>query len=425
MTEHIRIGDIRPRIQYIGNGVVTAFPFPFPIFEPGDLSVYLGGSRVTEGFTVSGAGESGGGNVGFVVPPPVGTVVTLVRAVPIARTSDFQEGGVFRASVINDELDRLVCVAQQLRDDLDRTVRRPPAAVSTASLDLPEPVAGRALKFGADGALGISAYDPDAAQAAAAVAASAAQAARSATEAARDQAVDAAEIAAADATAQVGAALAAQVSAAQGAAAVAQTARDVTLDALDHFDDRYLGAKTSDPSTDNDGDPLVAGALYFDSTLGTMKLYTGSAWVAAYVSGTDYLLILNALSEIAAAGIAAQSAARANIGAASVAEVEALKGVPQVLKSGNAMAALADAGKSYDTTGGEVKLPQTSGWPTGACIGITNLNAAAMAITPATGVTLRMAGTANTGTRSLAGYGVATARVVAENTWFVSGAGLS
>jgi hypothetical protein len=40
---------------------------------------------------------------------------------------------------------------------------------------------------------------------------------------------------------------------------------------------------------DNDGNALVAGALYFDSTAGAMKVYTGSAWVAAYVSGTSYL----------------------------------------------------------------------------------------------------------------------------------------
>jgi len=40
---------------------------------------------------------------------------------------------------------------------------------------------------------------------------------------------------------------------------------------------------------DNDGNALVAGSLFFDSTAGAMKVYTGSSWVAAYVSGTDYL----------------------------------------------------------------------------------------------------------------------------------------
>ena len=77
--------------------------------------------------------------------------------------------------------------------------------------------------------------------------------------------------------------------AASTAQTAAEAARDATLTAYDNFDDRYLGAKASAPTVDNDGDALVAGALYFDSTAGAMKVYTGSSWVAAYVSGTDYL----------------------------------------------------------------------------------------------------------------------------------------
>ena len=46
----------------------------------------------------------------------------------------------------------------------------------------------------------------------------------------------------------------------------------------DSFDDRYLGAKASDPTVDNDGNPLITGALYFNTTISAMKVYTGSAW---------------------------------------------------------------------------------------------------------------------------------------------------
>lgn len=73
--------------------------------------------------------------------------------------------------------------------------------------------------------------------------------------------------------------------AAQSAQSAAETARDQTLATYDSFDDRYLGSKTSDPTLDNDGNALVGGALYFNSVSGVMRLYTGSAWVAAYVSG--------------------------------------------------------------------------------------------------------------------------------------------
>ena len=46
----------------------------------------------------------------------------------------------------------------------------------------------------------------------------------------------------------------------------------------DSFDDRYLGAKSSDPTLDNDGDALLTGALYFNSTSDEMKVYNGSSW---------------------------------------------------------------------------------------------------------------------------------------------------
>ena len=71
----------------------------------------------------------------------------------------------------------------------------------------------------------------------------------------------------------------------------AEAARDQTLAAYDSFDDRYLGTKTSDPTLDNDGNALVAGALYFNSVAGEMRLWTGTAWVAAYVSGAGFLAL--------------------------------------------------------------------------------------------------------------------------------------
>ncbi len=87
-------------------------------------------------------------------------------------------------------------------------------------------------------------------------------------------------------------------SSAASAQTAAEAARDQTLASFDSFDDRYLGAKTSDPTLDNDGNALVAGALYFNSVSGIMKVYTGSVWVAAYVSGTDFLAKANNLSDL-------------------------------------------------------------------------------------------------------------------------------
>jgi len=54
----------------------------------------------------------------------------------------------------------------------------------------------------------------------------------------------------------------------------------------DAFDDRYLVDKASDPTLDNDGNALLTGALYFNTTSSTMKVYTGSAWTTLSSGGT-------------------------------------------------------------------------------------------------------------------------------------------
>jgi hypothetical protein len=46
----------------------------------------------------------------------------------------------------------------------------------------------------------------------------------------------------------------------------------------DNFDDRYLGQKASDPALDNDGDALLTGAIYFNTTEDKMKVYNGTLW---------------------------------------------------------------------------------------------------------------------------------------------------
>ena len=46
----------------------------------------------------------------------------------------------------------------------------------------------------------------------------------------------------------------------------------------DLFNDRFLGQITGDPDTDNNGDPLVTGALYFNTIENEIRVYTGSAW---------------------------------------------------------------------------------------------------------------------------------------------------
>jgi len=65
---------------------------------------------------------------------------------------------------------------------------------------------------------------------------------------------------------------------ASNAVTAAELAATNAAASYDSFDDRYLGAKASDPTLDNDGDALIAGATYFNTSTNSMKVYSGSAW---------------------------------------------------------------------------------------------------------------------------------------------------
>lgn len=94
------------------------------------------------------------------------------------------------------------------------------------------------------------------------------------------------------------------------------------------------------------------------------------------------------------------------------------RGLPQ---STNTTLALADAGKHIYTSS-NVTIPANSGtaFPVGTAIVVVNSGGSTLTIS-ITSDTLRQAGTANTGTRTLAAYGMATLVKVASTTWIVSG----
>jgi len=56
----------------------------------------------------------------------------------------------------------------------------------------------------------------------------------------------------------------------------------------DSFDDRYLGSKSSAPSVDNDGNALLTGALYWNTTVNTLYVWTGSAWTQAAFTASGF-----------------------------------------------------------------------------------------------------------------------------------------
>jgi len=80
---------------------------------------------------------------------------------------------------------------------------------------------------------------------------------------------------------------------ANSATAAASSATDAAASA-DAFDDVYLGSKSSDPTTDNDGDALAAGMLYYNTSSNIMRVYSGSAWENVAVSTSGFATLTGA-----------------------------------------------------------------------------------------------------------------------------------
>lgn len=101
-----------------------------------------------------------------------------------------------------------------------------------------------------------------------------------------------------------------------------------------------------------------------------------------------------------------------------------VRDIPQNAKTSSYTLIASDAGKHISITTGGVTVP-ASVFSAGNAVSIYNNSVSNQTITQDTGVTLRFAGTATTGNRTLAQYGVCTVLCVASNTFVISGAGLS
>lgn len=79
--------------------------------------------------------------------------------------------------------------------------------------------------------------------------------------------------------------------AAAGSASSAASSAAAAAASLDSFDDRYLGAKSTAPTVDNDGNALNAGALYYDTVEGSMFVYDGAQWIAASAASQAIMVV--------------------------------------------------------------------------------------------------------------------------------------
>ena len=361
------ISNVTRRVVYSGSAGVGPYAFSFEIITNTDIAVYKNATllTLTTNYTVT-INANGTGSVTLVVAATGTDNITIVGARAVERTTDFSTGGDLFANTLNSEMDSEVILIQQVAESTDRSIKAPVTDPTTINMTLPAKAnrASKLLAFDADGnpiadeqigtnrgnwAASTVYYvrdivkdtsnnniyqaivahtstgsqpissnadvakwslivDAASATTSAAAAASSASAASTSASAASTSASNASTSASNASTSASNASTSA--SSAASAQTAAEAARDSALSAYDNFDDRYLGPKASNPTLDNDGNALLAGALYFNTVVPEMRLYTGSAWVAAYVSGGAYLLSANNLSELTATA----STARTNLG---------------------------------------------------------------------------------------------------------------
>lgn len=153
MTTGLQIPRGVPRVQYVGDGVQTAFTYPFPIFTTEDLTVMVNSAKLSSGFTVSGVGQTAGGTVAFAAAPASGAAVTLLRRTPIERVTDFSESGPLSARALNREFDVLTAGLQQTAADQALMLRYADEDLPAfATLPLRAARAGKLLAFDGNGA---------------------------------------------------------------------------------------------------------------------------------------------------------------------------------------------------------------------------------------------------------------------------------
>ena len=321
-----------------GNGSTTNFAYQFKILQDSDLVVIIRSSTGTETtktltthYTVAGAGDASGGSITFTTgnTPASGETVVIRRNVPQTQAIDYIANDPFPAETHEEGLDRTTMIAQQVSEATDRSIKlsRTNTMTSTEFTVGATDRANKLLSFDSSGALSvtqelgtfkgnwgastayqvrdivkdtstnnificITAHTSSGSQPltsntdsakwsllvdAASATTSASAAATSATAAANS--ATAASSSASTASTQASNASTSASTASTKATEAASSATSAAA-SYDSFDDRYLGAKSSAPSTDNDGDALIDGALYWNSTSDQMFAWDGSAWVA-------------------------------------------------------------------------------------------------------------------------------------------------
>lgn len=148
------VSSIINRVSYDGNGVTTAFSFPYLFFANTDLVVIEVNDTtgvettkvLTTHYTVSGAGAAAGGTVTMVTAPATGTTLVIYRDPAVTQDIDLVNGDPFDVETgVERGFDKITLMVQRVKDIATRAMRLSDADTSGASTTLPLPTANRLL----------------------------------------------------------------------------------------------------------------------------------------------------------------------------------------------------------------------------------------------------------------------------------------
>ncbi len=330
--------------SYNGNGSTAGFTYDFLINSTAELKVIIRSSAGTE--TIKSlsshyniSDSAGSGTVTFTAGniPANGETVILIRDTNLTQGTDYVENDPFPSASHESALDKLTLQVQEVQEELNRAIKlsRTNTMTSTEFTVGSSDRASKILAFDSSGEISVTqelgtvkgnwgastAYairdivkdtstnnifialtahtssgsqpittNTDSAKWSLLVDAASATTSQTAAASSATAAASSATAAASSASTASGHKDTATTKASEAASSATAAASSATAAAAsaDAFDDVYLGTKSSNPSTDNDGDSLAEGMLYFNSTNDVLMVYTGSAWQLAAVSTTGF-----------------------------------------------------------------------------------------------------------------------------------------
>jgi len=325
-----------PRNQYTASANQTVFAIGFEFYQVADVKVYKNGTLLsydatpTTSSTYSIAGTSNtsdeayefgaGGTVTLGAGASANDSIVIIRDLVVQRTQDFSASGAFDITALNTQLDTMTSMIAERETQSDRSIKLADTDTVSATLTLPDKAtrASKMLEFDANGSVATTISTSGLQTLAANVTNINAVAGQitptnnigtlagissnittlagignlSALANASSSVVTAASNITAINTVNTNITAIQNASTnannAAASATAAQTAQAAAELAADNFDDTYLGAKSSDPTVDNDGNALTVGDLFFHSGTNNLRVYNGSAWEDAAISTNGF-----------------------------------------------------------------------------------------------------------------------------------------